>query len=57
LLLPAAGRISKIFVPIIREVRPRYFAAEHPPASTLVAVTALARPELLVEVEAVAVLP
>jgi enamine deaminase RidA (YjgF/YER057c/UK114 family) len=44
-------------LPIIREVRSRYLLAEHPPASTLVAVTALARPELLVEVEAVAVLP
>ena len=44
-------------LPLIREVRPRYFVAEHPPASTLVAVTALARPEFLVEVEAVAMLP
>jgi enamine deaminase RidA (YjgF/YER057c/UK114 family) len=44
-------------LPIIRDVRPRYLVGEHPPASTLVAVTALARAELLVEMEAVAVLP
>jgi enamine deaminase RidA (YjgF/YER057c/UK114 family) len=44
-------------LPIIREVRPRYFVGEHPPASTLVAVTSLFRPEFLVEIEAVAVLP
>jgi len=42
-------------VPIIREVRTKYFSAEHPPASTLVGVTALAREDFLIEVEAVAV--
>jgi enamine deaminase RidA (YjgF/YER057c/UK114 family) len=44
-------------LPLVREVRPRYITGAHPPASTLVAVSALARPEFLVEVEAVAVLP
>ena len=41
--------------PAIREVRSRYLAS-HLPASTLVQVAALARPDLLVEIEAVAVL-
>ena len=39
--------------PAIAEVRGRYLAAE-PPASTLVAVTALAHPDYLIEIEAVA---
>jgi enamine deaminase RidA (YjgF/YER057c/UK114 family) len=38
----------------IREVRNKYISAEHPPASTLVGVTALAREEFLIEVEVVA---
>jgi enamine deaminase RidA (YjgF/YER057c/UK114 family) len=41
-------------VSVIREVRKKYLSAEHPPASTLVGVTALAREEFLIEVEAVA---
>jgi enamine deaminase RidA (YjgF/YER057c/UK114 family) len=42
-------------VPIIREVRGRYVSAEHPPASTLVGVSALVGPEWLIEIEATAV--
>lgn len=42
-------------VPIIREVRSRYVSAEHPPASTLVGVSALVGPDWLIEIEAVAV--
>jgi enamine deaminase RidA (YjgF/YER057c/UK114 family) len=42
-------------VPIIREVRSRHVNAEHPPASTLVGVTALVGPDWLIEIEAVAV--
>lgn len=42
-------------VRIIREVRSNYFSAEHPPASTLVGVTALAREDFMIEIEAVAV--
>jgi enamine deaminase RidA (YjgF/YER057c/UK114 family) len=38
----------------IREVRSKYFSAEHPPASTLVGVTALAREDFMIEIEAVA---
>lgn len=41
-------------LPIIREARRKYFSAEHPPASTLVGVTALAREEFMIEIEAVA---
>jgi len=43
-------------LPVIREVRGRYFSREHPPASTLVGVTALAGPEWLIEIEATAVM-
>lgn len=44
-------------VPILRAVRARYIAADHPPASTLVGVTALVGPDWLIEIEALAVLP
>jgi 2-iminobutanoate/2-iminopropanoate deaminase len=39
-------------VPVIREVRSKYFSAEHPPAGTLVGVTALAREDYMIEIEA-----
>jgi enamine deaminase RidA (YjgF/YER057c/UK114 family) len=42
-------------VPILREVRDRYLDPKHPPASTLV-VAGLVRPELLLEIEGIAVL-
>lgn len=42
-------------VPIIREVRSRFVDATHPPASTLVGVTALVGSEWLIEIEATAV--
>jgi enamine deaminase RidA (YjgF/YER057c/UK114 family) len=37
----------------LRETRARYLDATHPPANTLIPVMALARPELLLEIEAV----
>lgn len=40
-----------------REVRDRYVDISHPPASTAIQVAALFRPDLLIEVEAVAALP
>ena len=40
---------------ILNEVRSRYVNGEHPPASTLIGVQALAQPEFLIEVEAIAV--
>ena len=43
-------------VPALREVRTRYLDPKHLPASTLLVVSALARPELLIEIEVVAVL-
>jgi enamine deaminase RidA (YjgF/YER057c/UK114 family) len=42
-------------LPVLREVRDQYVNLAAPPASTLVQVTALFRPEVLLEVEAVAV--
>lgn len=42
--------------PAVREVRARYFG-ETTPASTLVQVVALARPELMLEIEVIAVVP
>jgi 2-iminobutanoate/2-iminopropanoate deaminase len=40
-------------LPALREARARYFDASHPPANTLIPVSALARPGLLLEIEAV----
>ncbi|MFF3500504.1 RidA family protein [Streptomyces sp. NPDC003247] len=45
------------FLPAVREVRDQYIDVERPPASTAVQVAALFRPELLLEVEALALLP
>ena len=42
---------------IFREVRDRYIDTSAPPASTAVAISNLARPGALIEVEAVAVVP
>ncbi|MCI0680672.1 MAG: RidA family protein [Gemmataceae bacterium] len=42
-------------IPIIREVRGRYFNMQQPPASTLVGVPALVHPDWLIEVELIAV--
>jgi enamine deaminase RidA (YjgF/YER057c/UK114 family) len=43
------------YIPIIREVRARYFDQTNPPASTLVGVSALVNPDWLIEIEIVAV--
>ncbi|MBL6457777.1 RidA family protein [Belnapia sp. T6] len=42
--------------PIIGQARSPFFAGRTPPASTLIGVSALAMPEWLIEIEAVAVL-
>lgn len=42
---------------MLREVRAGYLSAEHPPASTLLAVAGLVDPRLLIEIEAFAVIP
>jgi enamine deaminase RidA (YjgF/YER057c/UK114 family) len=44
-------------LPALREVRGRYLGGPHPPASTLVQISALARPGALIEIEAIAALP
>lgn len=41
-------------LPALRETRGRHFDAAHPPANTLIPVSSLARPGLLLEIEAVA---
>ncbi|MDT0266761.1 RidA family protein [Streptomyces sp. DSM 44915] len=45
------------FLPVVREIRDRFVDTARPPASTAVQVAGLFRPELLLEVEALAVLP
>jgi enamine deaminase RidA (YjgF/YER057c/UK114 family) len=40
-------------IPVLREVRNRYVGTAMPPASTLLIVSGLARPEWLIEIEAV----
>jgi enamine deaminase RidA (YjgF/YER057c/UK114 family) len=44
-------------LPLLREVRDKYLNAAALPASTSVAVSGFARPDALLEIEAVAVLP
>lgn len=44
-------------VQALRDARKRYMNAEHPPAHTAVPVSRLFRPDFLVEIEAIAVLP
>jgi enamine deaminase RidA (YjgF/YER057c/UK114 family) len=44
-------------VPIIRKVRSNYLPADQPPASTLIGVQSLVNPDLLIEIEAIAVIP
>lgn len=41
---------------VVREIRAGYFNPNQPPASTLIGVQALALPELLIEIEAIAAL-
>jgi 2-iminobutanoate/2-iminopropanoate deaminase len=43
-------------VAVIREVRSKYFSADHPPAGTLVGVTALVQEGYMIEIEAEAAL-
>jgi enamine deaminase RidA (YjgF/YER057c/UK114 family) len=43
-------------VPVLREIRNSYLDPKNPPANTLIVAT-LVRPELLLEIEAVAVIP
>jgi enamine deaminase RidA (YjgF/YER057c/UK114 family) len=44
-------------LPIIREVRAKFLSKTNPPASTLAGVSELFLPDVLIEVEAIAVIP
>jgi len=46
-----------VHLPVVREIRDTYVNTSAPPASTFVVVRRLVRPEWLIEVEAVAVVP
>ncbi len=48
---------SPEMLPALREVRSKYITGPNLPASTLVGVQALANPDFLIEIEAVAVIP
>ena len=50
------AEVSAEEVPKLRAIRERYVNAAHPPASTLVVVSRLARPGWLIEIEAIAVI-
>jgi enamine deaminase RidA (YjgF/YER057c/UK114 family) len=49
--------LSPAFLPIIREVRDRWIKADRPPASVLIGVASLFRLDVLVEVDAFAIVP
>ena len=49
------GRVTREQLPALRGIRDKYVNTAQPPVSTLVFVKELARPEWLIEVEAVAV--
>ena len=44
-------------IPTIRQIRDEYVDKQSPPISTLLIVAGLARPEFLIEIEAIAALP
>jgi 2-iminobutanoate/2-iminopropanoate deaminase len=44
-------------LPVVREIRNRYINVAKPPASSLIGVAALFHPDVVIEIEAVAVLP
>ena len=44
-------------IPIFRDVRDRYIDTAAPPASTTIAISGLARPGALIEIEAIAMVP
>jgi enamine deaminase RidA (YjgF/YER057c/UK114 family) len=49
--------VDKSQLPVFRAIRDRYVNKANPPASSLVQVSGLVRDELLIEIEAVAVIP
>ena len=49
--------VEQSHLPVVREIRDRFVNVENPPASTFVVVSRLIRPEWLIEIEAIAVVP
>jgi enamine deaminase RidA (YjgF/YER057c/UK114 family) len=49
--------VAQSLLPVVREIRDRFINTENPPASTFVVVRRLVRPEWLIELEAIAVVP
>ena len=49
--------VDMTHIGLLREIRERHFNAKAPPASTTMAISQLARPGALFEIEAIAVLP
>jgi enamine deaminase RidA (YjgF/YER057c/UK114 family) len=49
--------VDRAHLPVFREVRDSYLAADNRPASTTIAISGLARDGALIEIEAVAALP
>jgi enamine deaminase RidA (YjgF/YER057c/UK114 family) len=47
---------QEVHRPVIGEMRAKYMPADTPPTSTLLGVQALARPEFMIEIEAVAII-
>ena len=49
--------LDRAHLPVYREIRDHYINGENPPTSTAVQVAGLFRPDFLIEIEAVAVVP
>lgn len=49
--------LERAHLPVYREIRDHYINVQNPPTSTAVQVAGLFRPDLLIEIEAVAVVP
>jgi len=49
--------VSMVQMPVVREVRDQFVNTENPPASSAFEVKSLVRADLLIEIEAIAVIP
>ena len=52
-----AASVDPTQTPVVREIRDKYVNTANPPTSTFVVVSRLVRPEWLIEIDAVAVVP
>jgi enamine deaminase RidA (YjgF/YER057c/UK114 family) len=50
-------KVDPAQIPVVREIRDKYVDTANPPTSTFVVVSRLVRPEWLIEIDAVAVVP